>query len=133
MNTIEQTERLKNLSPAKRALLMKSLQKNAIQSQETQTIPRRERQSGIPLSFAQQRLWLIDRLESGTVAYNVPFAVRLKGSLNPAAFERSINEVIKRHEALRTTFTLEGDQPIQIVAPHASLKMSARAKIDFQG
>jgi amino acid adenylation domain-containing protein len=124
MNTIEQTERLKNLSPAKRALLMKSLQKNAIQSQETQTIPRRERQSGIPLSFAQQRLWLIDRLESGTVAYNVPFAVRLKGSLNPAAFERSINEVIKRHEALRTTFTLEGDQPIQIIASHASLTVS---------
>src|SRR5262245_13010379 len=118
MNTIEQTERLKNLSPAKRALLMKSLQKNA-PGQPTQTIPRRERQSGIPLSFAQQRLWLIDRLESGTIAYNVPFAVRLKGQLDVAAFERSINKVVERHEALRTTFVLEGDQPIQIIAPHA--------------
>ncbi len=121
---MEQTERLKNLSPAKRALLMKSLQKNATSGRETQTIPRREQQSGIPLSFAQQRLWLIDRLESDSVAYNVPFAVRLKGNLDVAAFERSINEVIKRHEALRTTFTMEGDQPIQIISPHAPIAVT---------
>jgi amino acid adenylation domain-containing protein len=131
MSTTKQTERLKNLSPAKRALLMKSLQKNATQGQETQTIPRRERQHDIPLSFAQQRLWLIDKLDAGAVAYNVPFAVRLKGQLDRAAFERSVNEIIKRHEVLRTTFKLEGDQPVQIIAPSVSLSVSLLSLKDF--
>jgi amino acid adenylation domain-containing protein len=131
MSTTKQTERLKNLSPAKRALLMRSLQKNATQGQETQTIPRRERQHDIPLSFAQQRLWLIDKLEAGAVAYNVPFAVRLKGRLDLTAFERSVNEIIKRHEVLRTTFKLEGDQPIQIIAPSVSLNVSLLSLKDF--
>ncbi|HEY9422995.1 MAG TPA: amino acid adenylation domain-containing protein, partial [Thermoanaerobaculia bacterium] len=71
---------------------------------------------GLPLSFAQQRLWLIDQLEPGSAAYNVPAAVRLEGDLDPAALEAALSEIVRRHEALRTTFERgpEGE-PVQQV------------------
>ena len=62
------------------------------------------RDGDLPLSFAQQRLWFFDQLEPGTPAYNIPAAVRLKGPLNVVALEQSLNEIVKRHESLRTTF-----------------------------
>ena len=71
----------------------------------------------LPLSFAQQRLWFIDRLEPGGPVYNFPAAVRLKGPLNLAALERSLNEIVNRHEALRTTFTMADGRPVQVIAP----------------
>jgi amino acid adenylation domain-containing protein/FkbM family methyltransferase len=58
----------------------------------------------IPLSFAQQRLWFLDQLEPGSSFYNIPLALRLGGPLNVQALERSINEIIRRHETLRTSF-----------------------------
>ena len=60
----------------------------------------------ITFSFAQQRLWFLDQLESGNAGYNILGAVRLKGRLSVDALEQSLNEVIQRHEALRTTFTM---------------------------
>ncbi|HEX3558083.1 MAG TPA: condensation domain-containing protein, partial [Pyrinomonadaceae bacterium] len=123
MSTSEQSERLKKLSPAKRALLIQALQKEAARDKQPETIPRREGQGNAPLSFAQQRMWLIDRLESGSVAYNVPFAVHLKGRLDVAAFEQSINRIIERHEVLRTTFELDGDQPTQVIAAALALSV----------
>src|SRR5262249_8288009 len=64
----------------------------------------REVQGGerFPLSFAQQRLWFIDQMDSGNVAYNIPSAVRLEGRLDLEALERAINEIVRRHEVLRT-------------------------------
>ena len=62
------------------------------------------RNGDLALSFAQQRLWFFDQLEPGLSAYNIPAAVRLKGPLNLAALEQSLNEIVKRHESLRTTF-----------------------------
>ena len=75
------------------------------------------RDGDLPLSFAQQRLWFIDQLEPGNSAYNFPAAVRLKGPLNLVALEQSVNEIIKRHEALRTTFATVDGRPVQVVAP----------------
>ncbi len=76
----------------------------------------------MPLSFAQQRLWFIDQLEPGNSAYNFPAAVRLKGPLNAVALERSVNELIKRHEVLRTTFVTVDGRPAQIIAPTLTVK-----------
>lgn len=70
-----------------------------------------------PLSFAQERLWFMDKLEPGASVYNVPEAFRLKGSLNTIALERSIKEIVRRHESLRTTFAEVDGEPVQIVAP----------------
>jgi hypothetical protein len=63
------------------------------------------RDGKLPLSFAQERLWLVDRLEPNNTAYNMPAALRLVGSLNIAALEQSFNEIVRRHEVLRTSFT----------------------------
>jgi amino acid adenylation domain-containing protein len=69
------------------------------------------------MSFAQQRLWFLDQLEPGKSVYNIPEAIRLKGLLNVEALEQAINEIVQRHESLRTTFALVDGHPVQIVAP----------------
>ncbi|MFP5288596.1 MAG: condensation domain-containing protein, partial [Thermoanaerobaculia bacterium] len=71
----------------------------------------------LPLSFAQSRLWLLDRLEPGTSAYNVPGAVRLSGFLDLAALAASLAEIVRHHEALRTVFRTERGRPVQVVRP----------------
>ncbi|MFL5537410.1 MAG: amino acid adenylation domain-containing protein, partial [Longimicrobiaceae bacterium] len=76
-----------------------------------------ERTEALPLSFAQERLWFIDRLEPGSAAYNVPGAWRLGGALDEAALERSLGEIVRRHEALRTTFGEVDGSPVQVIAP----------------
>ena len=73
------------------------------------------RSEEIPLSFAQQRLWFLDQLQPGNPAYNIPAAVRLKGVLNVPAFQQSFQEIIKRHEALRTTFKSVEGKPVQVI------------------
>jgi amino acid adenylation domain-containing protein len=77
----------------------------------------REGQRGwrAPLSFAQQRLWFIDRLNPGSAVYNIPGAVRLKGGLNLDVLERVINEVVRRHEPLRTRFEVEEGELVQMI------------------
>ncbi|MCP4659726.1 MAG: AMP-binding protein, partial [bacterium] len=62
----------------------------------------------VPLSFAQQRLWFLDRLVPGSPFYNIHFAVRLLGPLDPRRLEAALNEVMRRHQTLRTTFAEEG-------------------------
>ncbi|WP_052519231.1 amino acid adenylation domain-containing protein [Archangium violaceum] len=76
-----------------------------------------------PLSFAQQRLWFIEQLEPGGFTYNVPYAVRLRGRLEVAALERSLGEIIRRHETLRTTFLLVDGRPVQHIAPELALTL----------
>ena len=71
----------------------------------------------LPLSFAQQRLWFLDRLEPGSTAYLIPSAYRLQGQLNPAALEQSLRELVRRHESLRTIFAMQADQPVQVIQP----------------
>jgi amino acid adenylation domain-containing protein/FkbM family methyltransferase len=71
----------------------------------------------LPLSFAQQRLWFLDQLQPGNFFFNMPVAFRLTGRLDAALLERAVNEVIKRHESLRTTFSEVEGQPIQVIAP----------------
>ncbi|MBD1908662.1 non-ribosomal peptide synthetase [Funiculus sociatus GB2-A5] len=122
MTTNDRLERLKNLSPEKRALVLKALREQAVRTEESKVIPRRDRQQPAVLSFSQQRLWFLDQLEPGRFTYNIPAAVLLLGSLNIAALEQSFNEAIQRHEVLRTTFATHQGQPIQVIAP--SLKLT---------
>jgi amino acid adenylation domain-containing protein len=81
------------------------------------------RNGDLALSFAQQRLWFFDQLEPGLPAYNIPAAVRLKGPLNLAALEQSLNEIVKRHESLRTTFGKVEGRPTQVIAPNLTIKL----------
>lgn len=88
------------------------------------SIRRAERGDDLPLSFAQEWLWLIHQVNPDSAAYNLPAAVRLKGALEVRALERSISEVVRRHEILRTRFA-EGDgRATQVIDPAAPLRLS---------
>ncbi|HEY3570928.1 MAG TPA: amino acid adenylation domain-containing protein [Thermoanaerobaculia bacterium] len=75
------------------------------------------REGDPPLSFAQQRLWFLEQLQPGTATYNMPSAIRFRGALDVDALRRSLWEVARRHESLRTTFAVRGGTPVQVVAP----------------
>jgi amino acid adenylation domain-containing protein/thioester reductase-like protein len=81
------------------------------------------RQGNLPLSFAQRRLWFLSQLEPQSSAYNIPAAIRLTGKLNIAALEQSINEIVRRHETLRTTFTVVDGEPVQVIGAAAKLQL----------
>jgi amino acid adenylation domain-containing protein len=72
-----------------------------------------ERGGAFPLSFAQERLWFLSQLDAESVVYNIPSALRLTGELDVCALEQSFNELVRRHEILRTTYQLENDRPVQ--------------------
>src|ERR1700749_2495215 len=72
-----------------------------------------------PASFAQQRLWFLDQLEPNSSAYVIFSALRLAGSLNVAALTKTLDEIVRRHEVLRTNFTTQDGQPVQVVSAPA--------------
>ncbi|MEL6601701.1 MAG: amino acid adenylation domain-containing protein, partial [Cyanobacteria bacterium J06614_10] len=86
-------------------------------------IPIADRTQPIPLSSAQQRLWFLDRFEGASATYNMPFALRLAGELDVAALKQCLNEIVERHEALRTRFADVAGQGVQIVQPPFSLEI----------
>ncbi|HYV13029.1 MAG TPA: amino acid adenylation domain-containing protein [Pyrinomonadaceae bacterium] len=81
------------------------------------------RDRALPLSSAQQRLWFLDRLDPNSALYNIPAAVHMQGPLSIAALRRSLNEIVRRHEALRTTFAVQDGQPVQVIAPVLELEL----------
>jgi amino acid adenylation domain-containing protein len=109
--------RVDKLSPERRALLQKILRKQAGPAHEPDAIRPRVGGGPAPLSFAQERLWFIDRLEPGGAVYNIPVAWRLGGALDEAAMERALGEIVRRHESLRTTFAEVDGSPVQTIAP----------------
>ncbi len=116
-------KQIANLSPEKRKLLELYLQREGVDISERVILPQKREAEHFPLSFAQQRLWFLDQLEPGNPLYNLPAAIRLTGSLNIAALEKALDEIVRRHEVLRTTFkTVEGD-PVQVIAPELSLAL----------
>ena len=76
-----------------------------------------------PLSFSQQRLWLLDRLLPSGSVYNLPRVVRLRGALDIEALRRSFDELVRRHEALRTRFEVHDGEPVQRIAPQLSVAL----------
>ncbi|MEH2327802.1 non-ribosomal peptide synthetase [Nostoc sp.] len=102
-----------NLSPAKKALLEKWKGGKF----KADTILKRQISENIPLSFSQQRLWFIDQLYHGSSFYNIPIAFHITGKLNIRVLQQSLNEILKRHEVWRTTFTVVNGEPVQEIAP----------------
>ncbi len=103
--------RVAALSDDKRNLLKARLagKVRAPSAGQNTDIPRRPAGSGIVISFAQQRLWFLDQLVPGNPFYTESSAARFQGVVNMAALEQAINEIVRRHEVLRTTFRLSGD------------------------
>lgn len=86
------------------------------------------REDKIPLSFSQKRLWFLDRLEPESVAYNIFSAIRIGGTLDKQAFQICLNQLVERHESLRTTFK-DDDGPVQMISPTLHIPLSL---IDFR-
>ena len=77
-----------------------------------------------PLSFAQQRLWFLAQLEPNSTAYHMPFGFRLQGPICVKTLEESLNILIQRHEALRTTFSIANNDPVQVIVPTFPFELS---------
>ena len=112
------------LSSKRRELLEIQLKEEGIDSSSTQRITRRKEAGPVPLSFAQERLWFLDRLVPNSPVYNIPVAVRLTGPLNVPALEWSLNEIVRRHESLRTTFAEKDGRPFQVIAPSLTIRLT---------
>ncbi|MCX8131564.1 MAG: amino acid adenylation domain-containing protein [Clostridia bacterium] len=115
------SERKSMLSPEKLAILEKL--KHSKVKVNAAAIPKRKQEERIPLSFAQQRLWFLDQLVPNSPAYNVVMALHLSGNIREEIFEQSINEIVRRHEVLRTTFESDNGQPFQVISPELILKL----------
>jgi amino acid adenylation domain-containing protein len=114
---------LKGLTPRQRDLLLRRLEKagGTGARAEAERIPLQPRGADgggeLPLSFAQERLWFLDRLEPGSPLYNIPAALEIAGRLDRAALARTLSEIVRRHESLRTTFAAAAGGPVQVIHP----------------
>ncbi|WP_270171313.1 non-ribosomal peptide synthetase [Paenibacillus sp. SYP-B4298] len=108
--------RMAALSPEQRELLMRKLEERKTAARPS-PLPRPLDSEGVELSYAQQRLWLLDQLDSGTSHYNIPYAVRLSGALHQAVLQDSLTEIIRRHGTLRTRFVEREGKARQLVDP----------------
>jgi len=117
------SDRITTLPPEKLALLEKLL--NDDRGARMEAIKPRGTANPCAVSFAQERLWLLDQLRPGTPAYNIPVFVPLSSYINPApALEWSINEIVRRHESLRTTFRIQDKELVQVVHPSVFIPLN---------
>jgi len=118
MDPSDRARRLRDLSPAQRRLLEQRLRgkRGAVAGTRPESIPPAG-PGPAPLSFSQERFWLLEQIDPGNPAHHVPTLSRLLGHLNPEALAEAFAALVGRHEILRTTFRLDGGRPVQCVAP----------------
>src|SRR4051794_39703336 len=107
--------RFDDLSPKQR-ILFELLLREKKNKRNQEVIPRSTTTDVTPLSFAQQRLWFLNQLAPDSPSYNIPLAVQLNGKLNRVALCWNLNEIVQRHDVLRTTFVAVDGRPMQRVA-----------------
>jgi amino acid adenylation domain-containing protein len=116
------TSKLDELTPEKRRLLALRLKQRKADEPAAPTAG--EGAGGeYPLAFTQQRLWMLDRLQPGSAAYNLPSAVRFREPLDAAVLERAIGEIVRRHGVLRTRFQERDGTPVQVVEPYTTFHL----------
>ncbi|HEX7771710.1 MAG TPA: condensation domain-containing protein, partial [Pyrinomonadaceae bacterium] len=118
--------RIAALTPEQRVRFEASLKAKGLRVPQVDQIPRRPREDVnlFPTSIDQERLWFIEQLQPGNAAYNIFTASRIKGPLDVAVMERVVNELIARHEVVRTTFTVVDDQPMQVIHPKLEVTLT---------
>jgi amino acid adenylation domain-containing protein len=116
--------RRSKLTPEQRAMLDQRLRAKPTASDRAGSITRRKLQSPAPLSFAQQRLWFLEQWDSGNPLYNLSRSLRFEGGLNIQAVEKSLTELLRRHEVLRTCFRSEKESLVQIIGPSVPVRPS---------
>ncbi|MCB0164084.1 MAG: amino acid adenylation domain-containing protein [Anaerolineae bacterium] len=121
--TIEMTNPTTNLTVTeKKAYLAQRLKrKTSTNGVPTTTIPPRPQQKPIPLTFVQEGIWYLEQLRPDKATYNMPVTWTVQGPLNVAALEQAFNDLLQRHDILRTSFQLIDGQPVQVIAPDLAL------------
>jgi amino acid adenylation domain-containing protein len=122
LSNVNLSERISKLSPEKRALFEKKLRGEF--TTEIKVIPERSEEDTIPLSFAQERLWFLYQLEPGSFAYNSSVVLHITGKLDINSLEESVNEILKRHEILRTVYPSYNGVAHQVILSHKHLSLS---------
>ena len=114
------------------AALAKAIDAARQEEQERLTPPLQPvtRDGELPLSFAQQRLWFLDQLVPGSPMYNIPVALRIQGPLDVTVLEKSMSEVVRRHEILRSTYRSDLGKPVLTITPQSPFKLSV---VDLSG
>lgn len=124
-------QRISRLNPEKQKLLEQIIQKKGL---DIFKIPvngdYRKNYRPLPLSFEQEPIWFVEQLDPNNTTYDVIGAIRLEGNLNKDALKKSINEIVKRHEILRTLFIPENGKPTQVILPSLTIQLEC---IDFKG
>jgi amino acid adenylation domain-containing protein len=123
---------LDDLTPEQRAIMQLWLKEEIsgvnAPKDELLTIKKAAREKPIPLSFAQRRLWFLEQLGALEAVYNLPLNLHLSGHLDVAAVKQTLDEIVRRHEILRTTFKLLDGEPTQVIAPEGNIDLSI---VDF--
>ena len=116
-------KKIADLSPAQRAVLNQRLQEKKNRPGVQDVIGRRTATGSAPLSFAQERLWFLDQFQPNNAVYNIPLELRLKGELDAAVLRRCLDELVRRHETLRSRFDSVEGRPVQVIEPAVALEM----------
>ena len=120
----ELKQRIAGMSLDKRALLEQRLLRTHSLRGRQQTIPRRKPADPAWLSFGQQQMWLLDQLTPGTSTYNIPDVVRVRGPLDIEALEKGLQEIVRRHEVLRTHLASVDGNPVPVVDEQWEMKLA---------
>src|SRR4051794_29098896 len=115
-------------SPNREALLKALMRQQGLQG--VSRIPRRSGGGAAPLSYGQQRLWFLDQVAPGSPVYNIPLAMTIETALDAGLLERSLNEVVRRHEVLRSRFEAGNGHPGQVVMPELRIRLE---QVDLRG
>lgn len=118
-------------SQQQKALLEKLLREEGLAVTLPKAVNRRDGSNRYPLSFAQERLWFLDQLEPGHAFYNIPVAVRLVGEVDERVLSQVVNEVVRRHEILRTTFATVDERPVQSIATELAVALPVEDLTDM--
>ena len=121
------TDELRALLVDNKAEIIDTLKLATVTSAAITPLAKRVDTDEYPLSPAQERLWLITRLEADSAAYTVPFALRILGPLDIAVLQRAINQVIQRHETLRSKFSTVGGLPVQTINNNFEFKLDVES------
>jgi amino acid adenylation domain-containing protein len=111
------------LSEKQQKLLKLLLAKGGMGLKQTARIRRLQPTAPLPLSYAQQRLWFLDRLVPNSPFYNVPAALRIRAYLSEPVLRKALNEIVRRHEVLRASFGEAGGKPFQVVSPSVDVPL----------
>jgi amino acid adenylation domain-containing protein len=120
----ELAKRRAALTPEQKALLKSRMRNETVFTQPILTIPPRPEQENAPVSLTQQRVWFLEQLEPGSGAYHIPLALRIRGAISQQILQACLDEIVRRHEALRTTFEQRDGQPIQRISPTQSIEIA---------